>query len=64
MTIDFLNEHQLIVLKCVSGSKAYGLDLPHSDNDFKGVFVLPQKDLYANNYVPQVADTRNDEVFV
>jgi hypothetical protein len=30
-----------VVLRCVSGSRAYGLDDEHSDTDVRGVFVSP-----------------------
>ena len=63
MTIDDLRRQGLIVFECISGSKAYGLDLPHSDTDLKGVFVIPQDYLYGSRYIPQVANASNDEVF-
>jgi hypothetical protein len=43
MTIDDLKARNLILLECISGSKAYGTDLPTSDTDIKGVFVLPRR---------------------
>ena len=46
MDIAELKEKGVIVLECISGSKAYGLDTPISDTDIKGVFVLPKKDFY------------------
>ncbi|MEM6376786.1 MAG: nucleotidyltransferase domain-containing protein [Bacteroidota bacterium] len=63
MTITDLEARQLIIYKCVSGSKAYGLDVPGSDTDIRGVFLLPQNELYGFNYLPQVSDERNDEVY-
>jgi len=63
MTIQDLHERQLIVYKCISGSKAYGLALPGSDTDIKGVFVLPQNYIYGFSYIPQIADASNDEVY-
>jgi hypothetical protein len=63
MTIDELKERGLIVYECISGSKAYGLDVPGSDTDIKGVFVLPQRDFYSFEYLPQVADATNDTVY-
>ena len=41
MTIADLREQHLILFEAVSGSRAYGTNLPHSDTDLKGVFVLP-----------------------
>ena len=43
---EYLKENDLIILECISGSKAYGLDTPSSDTDIKGVFLLPKKDFY------------------
>ncbi|TGE29952.1 nucleotidyltransferase [Hymenobacter metallicola] len=63
MDITYLREHQLIIFEAVSGSRAYGTDLPHSDTDLKGVFILPERDFYGLDYVPQVANASNDEVF-
>jgi hypothetical protein len=58
-----MQEPRHVLLKCISGSRAYNLALPGSDTDIKGIFVLPQKELYGLNYVPQVANASNDEVF-
>ncbi len=61
--INYLRNNNLIIYECISGSKAYGLDLPHSDTDIKGVFVLPQKDFYGLTYTEQVNNESNDIVF-
>lgn len=63
MTIDDLRSKALIILECISGSKAYGLDTPSSDTDIKGVFILPKEDYYSLNYIPQVNNETNDIVF-
>lgn len=63
MDIDFLRNNDLIILECISGSKAYGLDTPESDTDIKGVFLLPKEKFYGLNYVPQVSNPTNDIVF-
>lgn len=63
MTIQELKDKQLIILECISGSRAYGTDLPTSDTDIKGVFILPKEQYYSLNYVPQVSDERNDTVY-
>lgn len=63
MTIDFLRENKLIILECISGSKAYGLDTPSSDTDIKGVFLLPKPNFYGLEYVPQLNNETNDIVF-
>jgi len=63
MTIEELRKRNLIILECISGSKAYGLDTPASDTDIKGVFLLPKKEYYGLNYIPQVSNESNDIVF-
>lgn len=62
-TIQDLKDKNLLLFECISGSKAYGLDLPTSDTDIKGVFILPQADFYGLDYVGQVNDANNDEVY-
>lgn len=63
MTIQELKEQNLIVLECISGSKAYGLDVPGSDTDIRGVFVLPQERILGLDYIEQVANPTNDVVY-
>lgn len=63
MTIQDLRDRNLILFECISGSRAYGTDLPTSDTDIRGVFVLPQADLYGLTYVEQVNDSKNDVIF-
>lgn len=63
MTIDYLREHNLILLECISGSKAYNLDIATSDTDIKGVYYLPKEIFYGFKYVPQIANDTNDIVF-
>lgn len=63
LSIKDLKEKKLLLFECISGSKAYGLSLPTSDTDIKGVFVLPQSLFYSLDYTPQVNDAKNDEVY-
>lgn len=63
MTIEYLKDKGLIILECISGSKAYGLDTPSSDTDIKGVFLLPKKYFYGLNYIPQISNPSNDIVY-
>lgn len=63
MTVEYLRQHNLIILECISGSKAYGLDTANSDTDIKGVFLLPKEMFYGLNYIPQVSNESNDVVF-
>ena len=57
------NNQQLLLLQCISGSKAYGLDTPQSDTDMKGVFALNKKDYYGLQSIEQVANPTNDIVY-
>ncbi len=61
--IEFLRKNKLILLECISGSRAYNLDLPTSDTDIKGVFYLPKNMFYGFDYIPQIANESNDVVF-
>lgn len=61
--IEYLRKHNLLIYECISGSKAYGLDLPHSDTDIKGIYILPEDDFYGLTYVEQVNNESNDIVF-
>ncbi|TGE06027.1 DNA polymerase beta superfamily protein [Hymenobacter fodinae] len=63
LTIPDLRQRGLILFEAISGSRAYGTHLPHSDTDLKGVFILPETEFYGLDYVPQVANDTNDEVF-
>jgi predicted nucleotidyltransferase len=63
LTIGDLRRQQLIIFEAISGSRAYGTNLPHSDTDLKGVFILPEDRFFGLDYVPQVANETNDEVF-
>ena len=63
LNINLLKERGLILLECISGSKAYGLDTPSSDTDIKGVFYLPEAEFYGLSYTPQVNNDSNDIVF-
>ncbi len=63
MTIADLRQQRLIIFEAISGSRAYGTNLPHSDTDLKGVFVLPEEQFFGLDYLPQVANETNDEVF-
>jgi uncharacterized protein len=63
MTIQELKDKNLILLECISGSKAYGLSTPSSDTDIKGVFYLPKERFYGLDQTSQVSNETNDEVY-
>lgn len=63
MTIDKIKKEGLLLFESVSGSRAYGLSTPTSDTDIRGVFVLPKEMYYSMDYVGQVNNETNDEVY-
>jgi uncharacterized protein len=63
LTIAQLRQKGLILLEAISGSNAYGLNLPTSDTDIRGVFILPEDELLGLHYIDQVADDTNDVIF-
>jgi hypothetical protein len=54
---------ELILLDCVSGSTAYNLTVAGSDVDKKGIFIMPQEQLYGFERLDQIANATNDEVY-
>ncbi len=63
MTINYLHTNKLLLLNCISGSRAYGLHTAQSDTDLKGVFVLPKNKYYGFDYIEQINNETNDEVY-
>lgn len=71
MTVDELREKGWIIFEAISGSRAYGTDLPTSDTDIRGIFIQPTQEVLKANptvdgnypYIPQVNDETNDVVF-
>lgn len=63
MTIQEIKDKGLLLFECISGSKAYGLDTPQSDTDLKGVFYLPRDKFYGLEYISQISNETNDEVY-
>jgi len=50
-----------LVFKCIAGSHAYGTNVPTSDTDYRGVFMLPATHyLRLDNVVDQVSNSKND----
>ena len=61
MKFDQVHDNRnIMLLQCVSGSRAYGLETPTSDTDIRGVFCLPLREYYGLDYTPQVANESND----
>lgn len=63
MNIAELKAGRLLLLDVVAGSRAYGTDLPTSDADRRGVFVLPKTQFYGLQDVPQITENQNNDVY-
>ena len=63
MTIQQLKAKGLIIFECVAGSQAYNTAFPDSDEDVRGIFVQPTKEILAGRHIPQVSDKLNDIVY-
>jgi hypothetical protein len=49
-----------IIYECIVGSKSYGLDLPSSDTDIKGVYVASIDEFYGFDHGGQLNNDTND----
>ncbi|WP_431214688.1 GrpB family protein [Puia sp. P3] len=58
-----MREPKHLLLKSISGNRAYNLAPASSGSDIRGIFVLPQRELYGLSYTDQVANESNDETF-
>ena len=63
MTIQNLKSQNLLLFEVISGSKSFGLNTPTSDTDIKGIYYLPKEQFYGLNYIPQISNESNDEVY-
>lgn len=63
MTIHDLKHKNLLLFEAISGSKAFGLATEKSDTDIRGVYYFPKEDFFGLDYIPQVANETNDEVY-
>lgn len=52
-----------LLFATIAGSKAYGLDLPTSDTDIRGIFLQPNEFRLGNGYREQLNDNKNDVVY-
>lgn len=59
--VDSIQEH--LIFEGIGGSTAYGTNLPTSDIDKKGVYILPLEEILSGNYQEQVNDSTNDTVY-
>lgn len=63
MTIKDIKERDCLLLECISGSRAYGLNTETSDTDIKGIYYMPKELFYAGAYIPQISNETGDEVY-
>lgn len=64
MTFDrLIAQPKHLLLKCISGSRAFNLNIASSDTDIKGIFILPLNELYGFTFTEQVSNQTNDEVY-
>ena len=63
MTVEDLRPGNHLLLQCRSGSHAYGLATAQSDEDLRGVFLLPYERLLGLDYLPQLSDATNDRSY-
>lgn len=61
--IDINSVRSLVCLDCVAGSKAYGLDTPASDDDFKGLFLAPLPMVLTGQAPAMVQDEKHDRQY-
>ncbi len=61
--INYLKQHQLILLEAISGSRAQGLNTPESDTDIRGVYIAPRAYFYGLNSTDQVHNSSQDLVY-
>lgn len=63
LTIKDIKEKNLLLFEVISGSKAFGLATEKSDTDIRGVYYLSKEDFFGLDYIPQVSNETNDEVY-
>jgi predicted nucleotidyltransferase len=61
MTIEEVRPY--LIYEVIAGSKAYGLDLPTSDTDIRGIYMLPNEFLLGKGYSEQINNTTSDIVY-
>jgi predicted nucleotidyltransferase len=60
MSYTFEQAKQSLIYEVLAGSKVYGLDLPTSDTDIRGIYLQPNDYRLGFGYKEQVSDAKND----
>lgn len=55
-----IRENKNIVFSALSGSHAYGLNTPTSDEDYRGIFIATKEEFYGMKTPNQISDEKND----
>ena len=62
-TIEKLEKENLIIFSVITGSYAYGTNIPTSDIDIRGIFIQPLNDILGFGKIDQVSDETNDIIY-
>lgn len=62
-TVSELRQSPFLLFDAISGSRAYGTATPQSDIDYRGIFILPQLQLYGLEQLQQLNDEKQDAVY-
>lgn len=63
MNFTFKDAEEHLIYNTISGSKSYGLDVPTSDTDIRGIYLQPNRYLLSYGYKELVNDEKNDIVY-
>lgn len=63
LSINEIKERGLLLFECISGSRAYGTQVPGSDTDYKGVYMAPPEQFFGLQMTDQVNEDNNDKAY-
>jgi len=63
LSLGRVRKHDLLFLDAMSGSHAYGTNTAQSDEDFRGIFVLPSSFHSGLENMEQISDEKEDQQF-
>lgn len=62
MTVNEIKEKNLIIMECISGSHLYGTNIPESDTDIRGIFMVQNKDCLSLIKPSQEVSENNEDI--